>query len=315
MSLLRAPIVHFLAIGAALFAVESWWTSPEPEPLVVPPGEHTRILDELRRTLGREPSAREVGFAEDAWLDEELLVRTARSLGWHRTDPVVQMRLIQNMRFVGDDGESDPATLLEQAYALELDRTDLVVRRRLAERMRLAITAQLDDLQPSEEELRALLRRDAERLRRPALVQLSHVFLSRDRRGERLRADAEATLEELRRDAVEPEAAADHGDPFLVPARLPLSSERALAARLGPDFARGAMEAPEGVWSGPIPSAYGLHLVWVHRRVAARDPELDEVRPELLATWRSEQERRLLEEALARLRTEAGIAAAMTPGG
>jgi len=313
--LLRAPIVHFVAIGATLFAVERWLTPSEPEPLVVPASERARIQQELRRTLGREPSERELGFGVDAWIDEELLVRAARELGWHRTDPVVQMRLVRNLRFVSEEPDADDAAVLEQAYALGLDRDDLVVRRRLAERMRLAIAAPVAREQPTEAELRALLERDAERLRRPALVQLSHVFLSRDRRGAALEEDASARLAQLRRDAVPPDAAATLGDPFLVPAKLPLSSERALSARLGPEFGRGALAAAEGAWSGPVSSAYGLHLVWVHRQVPARDPELDEVRRELLATWRSEQEALRLRGVLARLRADAGLEASPAPGG
>jgi hypothetical protein len=305
--LLRAPIVHFLAIGAALFAIERVLEEPEPEPVVIPAAERERLHQELARSLGREPSERELRHGLDAWIDEELLVREARALGWHRSDPVVQMRLVRNLRFVSDDAEADADTLLEQAYALEMDRNDLVVRRRLAERMRMAITARLAREAPPEAELRAILARDADRLRRPALVHLSHVYLSRDRRGVALEAEAEAKLAQLRAEAVDPDAAERHGDPFLVPARLPLSSEQALAGRLGPDFARAAMSAPEGTWSGPIPSAYGLHLLWVRRHVAARDPELEEVRSELLATWRREQERRLLREALAQLRADAGL--------
>jgi hypothetical protein len=310
LKVLRAPLVHFLAIGAALFVAERWLAAPGPEPLLVPASEKTRIHDELRRTLGRPPTERDLDFGLDAWIDEELLVREARALGWHRSDPVVQMRLVQNLRFVSEaaEAEAEPAALLDQAYALEMDRNDLVVRRRLAERMRLAITASIATMTPPEDALRALLVRDAERLRRPALVQLSHVYLSRDRRGENLAADAAATLERLQRELVPPAAAANHGDPFLVPAKLPLSSERALAARLGPEFGRSVIGASEGVWSGPVVSAYGLHLVWVHRCVEARDPGLEEVRSELVATWRSEQEEAQLRQTLDRLRTDAGLA-------
>ena len=84
------------------------------------------------------------------------LVDKAHALGWQRTDPVVQMRLVRNVRFVSGDGDADAETLLEQAYALGMDQGDLVVRRRLAERMRLVITAPLLGAKPPDDELRAL---------------------------------------------------------------------------------------------------------------------------------------------------------------
>lgn len=314
MRVLRSPLVHFVAIGAALFAGSRWLDPPEPEPLVVPATERERLVGELRRSLGRDPSGAELEYALSSWVDDELLVRHARTLGWHRTDPVVQMRLVRNLRFVSDDPEAEPDNLLEQAYALEMDRTDLVVRRRLAERMRLAIMAPVRESEPSDAELQELLERDAHELRRPALVQVTQLFLSRDRRGDRLRTDADALLETLIREGVSPAAGTERGDPFLVPARLPLSTERGLAARFGPEFARETIRASNGRWSGPIASAYGMHLVWVHRRVGARDPGLEEVRPELLARWRSEREREVLRLALGRLRSDADLPQRPAPG-
>jgi hypothetical protein len=241
------------------------------------------------------------------WVGEELLFREARALGWHRSDPVVQMRLIRNLRFASMQGEDgavpeDPEALLAQAYALGMDRGDLVVRRRLVQRMRLAITAAATRHEPGDGELQALRAREATRLRRPPVVQLTQVFLSRDRRGAGCEADARSLLAELVEAPVPPDEAIGRGDPGLLPARLPLSSERALAARLGPDFAREALRAEPGRWSGPVPSSYGLHLVWVSRRLPGRDPELAEVRRELTALWRAEREREALREAIAMLR-------------
>ena len=101
-----------------------------------------------------------------------------------------------------------------------------------------------------------------------------------------------------------PEAAVGRGDPFLLPAELPLWSARALAARLGPDFARRVLELPAGRWAGPVPSSYGLHLVWVHEHVPGATPPLAELRRELRAAWRAEREQLALRRALDELRRD-----------
>jgi hypothetical protein len=100
-------------------------------------------------------------------------------------------------------------------------------------------------------------------------VRLTHVFLSRDLRGARLEADADALQKHLIVDSVSPHEARalGLGDPLLVPFSLPPSSERQLAARLGPGFARSAMTLEPGRWSAPLPSSYGLHLVWIEERI------------------------------------------------
>jgi hypothetical protein len=41
----------------------------------------------------------------------------------------------------------------------------------------------------------------------------------------------------------------------------------------GPGFAAAVAAVPERSWTGPVRSAYGLHLVWVHERVSARVPQ------------------------------------------
>ena len=107
--------------------------------------------------------------------------------------------------------------------------------------------------------------------------------------------------------------AARRGDPFLWPAEVPLSSERALAARFGPGFAAAAIELPAERWSEPIASSYGLHLVWVRRRFEGRLPPLDEVRSEVTGRWREQRETEALAQALAALRRDVDVRVAAAP--
>ena len=306
----RSPALHFVLLGGALHVLAAALRSDDGAArrvVVVPAPEVERIALEARRQTGREPGPEELDARIAAWVDEELLVLEARALGWHRSDPVVQRRLIQNVRFLARDAEADESDLLERAFELGLDRSDLVVRRRLAARMRLAIAGVARTHEPSEAELEALLQRQADRFREPARTRISQVFLSRDRRGEALAADARRTLARLRAERPPPESAAALGDPSLLPAQLPSSSQRELAARFGPDFGAAVMELPAGVWHGPVPSSYGLHLVWVHERREARMPPLDEVREPVRAAWLAEREREAIGDALARLRENAEI--------
>jgi hypothetical protein len=302
----RTPglLLRFFALGGLLFAGRALLApagaGPASHSVTVPAAEVRRLADEAERLSGRPPSPAELETRIQAWVDEELLVREARAMGWSESDPVVQRRLIQNLRFLGAEGE--PEDLLEQALALGMDRSDLVVRRRLVERMRLAVSAAARAGEPSDAELEGLLRRDPERFRRPARVRLGHVFFSRDRRGDAGEAQARALLERLRADETPPERAAEHSDPFLLESQLPAWSERELAARLGARFAAGAMRAPAGEWSGPLASSYGWHLVWVHEQTPEASPSLDEARRELRAAWLSEREREALQRAMQRLR-------------
>jgi hypothetical protein len=308
--LLRAPLLHFLLLGGGFFALQSVFSQPgppasSPERVVAVSTEQVeRLAQQAWRESGRAPSPEELEHRIREWVDEEILFREALLLGWSRSDPVVQRRLIQNMRFLGDQADGEPATLLAQAYALGMERSDLVVRRRLVERMKLALTAAARRAEPDDAELEAVLRREPERFRREARVRLTQLYLSRDRHGAGLEQAARALLAELAAQQAAPAAAVGRGDPFLLPAELPLWSVRALAARLGPEFAQRVLELPAGRWAGPVPSSYGLHLVWVHEHAPEATPPLAELRRELRAAWLAEHERRALRRALDELRRD-----------
>jgi hypothetical protein len=117
------------------------------------------------------------------------------------------------------------------------------------------------------------------------------VYLSRERRGERVRADAEKLLRELQagRGPADPAGA---GDPTLLPPSMEAASPQATANTFGQEFALQLDEVPVGQWSGPIESGFGLHLVRVDERVADRAPTLAEIRPIVLREWQAEERSR-----------------------
>lgn len=310
MSLYRSPLVHFLLLGGAVFALRGAISAdrdPQRRPLLVPAVEVARMQQEAARAKGGPPEPEELEALVSGWVDDELLVREARERGWHRSDPVVQQRLLRNLRFLEEAPDAPAGARVDRALALELDRSDLVVRRRLVGRMRLELVRETRIAEPSDAELQALLDASPERYRVPGRVRLTQVFLSRDRRAATLAADAASLLAELRFGQTRPADARPRSDPSLLPAELPLSSEAQLSARFGPEFARRAHELEPGGWRGPVPSSYGLHLIWVHETRAARAPSLDEVRKSLRASWRAERERAALRAALSELRRNVNL--------
>ncbi len=253
----RHPGVHFLLLGAVLFGLVRWNEGPAP------------------------------GAADAS--DEERLFRAALDRGVARADPIVRRRLLRDMRFLVPGDPRDEAALLAEAWRLGLDRADPVVRRRLIQRMEFVAFARADAREPDDAELRAVLARDPERWRRPARVRLSHVHLSRDRWGTQLEAAARAL--QARLESHPADGAERFGDPFLWGSHWPLLSEAELAARVGPELARAAFAAPVGRWSGPHPSSYGMHLVWVHEADPAGPAAFEDVRDALRERVREHRRR------------------------
>jgi len=140
-------LLHFLALGALLLALDAAFGAPRSPPPGPPPS------------------------------DEELLVRAARARRLQHGDPVVRRRLVANMRFATRDPQRSDASLLSEAFELGMDESDVVVRRRLAQLARLEIEREARLGEPGEAELAAWLARRAERFEVPARVRISQVFL------------------------------------------------------------------------------------------------------------------------------------------
>jgi hypothetical protein len=82
---------------------------------------------------------------------------------------------------------------------------------------------------------------------------------------------------------------------FLIYAvRVSPASAAQLGQILGAGFAAALSGLPLRVWSGPVPSSYGLHLVWIDERQPAAALPLAAVRNQVLhALLRARGEQRL----------------------
>ncbi|MCB9730297.1 MAG: peptidyl-prolyl cis-trans isomerase [Deltaproteobacteria bacterium] len=280
----RWPLLCFFALGAAMLGARGLWRAGLPAartPLVVQaPAEASDA--EVRRRV-----------------DEAILVEEGLALGWAATDPVIVDRLVRNLRFVGQTGDSD--ALLARALSWGMARSDLVVRQRLVSRAERLLERSADRVPPTDAELRAHLAAHPERFARAARVRFDQIHLSRDRRGADLEARARALRARL--DA----APADRLDPslgdFLATARPGRSAtEQELARDYGAPFASAVLAAPVGATIGPLSSPFGLHFVRVLERRSASTPPLAAVRAAVLDSLLHERRDQRRRELMAELR-------------
>jgi hypothetical protein len=253
-------MVHFVAIGALLFGVHARVRPPPADRIVVSAAFVDALRQEHARRTGKAPTAEEERGLVERYLDEEVLYR--------------------------------------EALALRLDRGDVIVRRRLVQKMGFVTQAAAPAGEPSDAELSRWLDAHADRYRDPGAASLRHVFLSRDRRGEALAADAGRILAELRGGA-DPAAL---GDPFLQGSAFTRRTPRDLEGIFGRSFAEAVVALPAGAWSEPIASSYGVHLVLVTERSPASAPRLADVRARARLDWLDQRREEADRAALRRLR-------------
>jgi len=310
-SVLRLPALHFILIGATLFALAphpsttAARVAPVRAPIVIPATTVAELVADHQRAFGAPPTSAEISTLIENEADREILYREALMLGLDRADPAVERRVVEKVRFLYGDDAGTNTEAFRQGVELGLHRNDIVVRRTLVTKMELLAKRASRSLAPTgpalERALESHLEEHAERYARPAEVSLRHVLFSTDRRGHAAEADATAWRRELASAALRtPDATG--GDLFALGHAFQNRSSRALAKIFGTAFADAVMTLDPGSWSPPIPSSYGTHLVWVTTHTPARVPELAEIRARVLRGYLATQHEVYLEEFMAALR-------------
>jgi hypothetical protein len=190
--------------------------------------------------------------------------------------------------------------LYRRAVELGLDQGDTVVRRRLVQRMRFL----LEDAHPvgdlTEAQLESHYEAHPERYSTDWSVSFEHVFFSRGERGDTLSSDAQAVRAALQ---AQPQGAIE-GDPFFRGRRFENISASMLTRKIGPSFTAAIHPLPVGQWSGPVASAYGLHVVRVTECREGRLKPLSEVkarvRDDLVAAERQRLNRAAIDALIER---------------
>jgi hypothetical protein len=243
---LQEPLLHFLLIGVALFLLFYQVADPgdvADKRIVISAADIERIITLYERKMQRLPTQAELNGLVEAEIREQILYREALAMG--------------------------------------LDEDDTIVRRRMAQKVEFLFNDLADVIEPTDKELQEYLDAHPDKFSEPVRISFVQVYFNADRRGDRITADARQLLSELiaGQAAVESD---DLGDPFMFGSGFDHQSDHQLARMFGSDFARALENVEAGSWQGPIPSAYGLHLVNIRQRTDARLPALSEVRDSVL---------------------------------
>lgn len=101
-SALREPLVHFLLLAAAVFAVDAVLGGSGDQRRVITVDQP--LVKELKASFesgqGRAPSAKEMNDLVYRWVQNEILYREALSLGLDQGDEMIRERIITKMRQV-----------------------------------------------------------------------------------------------------------------------------------------------------------------------------------------------------------------------
>ena len=278
--ILREPLVHFAGLSLLIFLAYAVLGEREQDPgqdITVTQSRIEQLSAVFARTWQRPPTPEEMKGLIDDFVKEEILVREARKLG--------------------------------------LEEDDTVIRRRLRLKMEFLSGADPELLQPADTELQAYLESRRDAFSEPPRISFEQVYLSAERRGAAAERDAQSLLSAL--NGPDPPDASAVGDATLLPPGHNGAEPAEITSNFGEEFAAALQQAPENVWSGPLRSGYGLHLVRVTGRTAGRLPALAEIRDRVIREWRharkAEIDARRMEELLKTYRVRISLPEAAQP--
>src|SRR5438105_2385846 len=90
---LREPLLHFVLLGALVFALHRWSAGDPANRITVSAQAVHSLHAEQQAKLGREPNDAELNAAIDRYVDSEVLYREAIGLGLDREDTIIRRRL------------------------------------------------------------------------------------------------------------------------------------------------------------------------------------------------------------------------------
>jgi hypothetical protein len=268
---LREPLLHFLLLGATLFAV----------------------YGHLRSAGGAGESSKQIAIG----LDEIGQLAVSFQAQWRRLPTPEELS-----RLVEDRVREE--VLYREALALGLDKDDTIVKRRMAQKMQFLAEDVAAAHEPSADELKAWYATHAVQFAMPPRLSFRHVYFSPDHRGARARDDAAAALAKLAGQPEDAPVAASVGDPFMFQAYYGDRATDQIAKEFGPVFAQAVAKLAPGSWHGPIESGYGWHLVFVDTFAPGRIPDFEEVEPDVKTAWLTDQKEQAWRKAYDEMRAK-----------
>jgi PPIC-type PPIASE domain len=236
--IIREPLVHFFVLGAALFGLFAWL--------------HEGALDAPDEIV------------VDSMRVDALRMQYERL--WQRPPTETELKSLVD-KWVREE------ILYREGLALGLDRDDPVLRQRIAQKMQF-MADEIDLPAATEAELRAWLDAHPDDYRIEPTYSFRQVYFDPGKHPGSLQ-DA---IGEARTALAGGSGVNREGDVTMLPHSMSRATVTEIRRNFGSEFADALADVVPGSWVGPLPSAYGVHLVYVEDATPARAATLADVR-------------------------------------
>lgn len=268
--MVRDPFLHFLVLGGLMFGVYLLFEDRADTP---PPTEIRYSVDDVAQLL--------LGFEAQ----------------WNRPPTQEEFNTVLEDRVRQD-------ILYREALALGLDQEDEIVKRRMAQKMQFIAEDLAAAREPTDEDLKAWYADNTRLFAMAPRLSFRHIYFSPDRRGPKASDDAGSALVALAgAPQTLPEGTAP-GDRFMFQDYYGERSLQEIAREFGAEFAQEIVQLPNGIWTGPVQSGLGWHLIYIDKVIPGRVPSFGEVASDVKTAWLGEQKAAAWQKAYDEMRAK-----------
>ncbi len=200
---LHEPLLHFLLIGIALFAVYAY----------------------AHRGRNGVESSRQIALSLDELRQMDMYFESQ----WHRQPTPAEFQAM-----VEDKVREE--VLYREALAMGLDKDDTIVKRRMAQKMQFLAEDVAAAHEPSTSELKAWFDKNSNKFALPSRYSFRHLYFSPDKRGKNAEDDAAKALTKITGQPEDSTLAASLADQFMFQDYYGDRAPEALAKEFGPQF-------------------------------------------------------------------------------
>ena len=175
--------------------------------------------------------------------------------------------------------------LMREGQRLGLGENDTIIRRRLAQKMRFILN-DVDSIDPpTQAQLQDFYSQNPALFTQEATRSFEHIFFSPQTRPN-IEADARALLTRGLGNNWR-----SQGDAFIMKRRYDRAAQSDIVKDFGRNFTNQIFALETDIWSGPIESALGLHLVRIRESSPSYLPEFETIKDDIEAQWQDRARR------------------------
>lgn len=246
--LLREPLIHFILLGAALFAAHGvWqrWVEKQDYTINVSAAEIQRQAAIFAKENQRQPSDEDIQGLLFAHVEEQVLMKEAERLG------------------LGED--------------------DTIIRRRLAQKMRFMLNETVQPDLPKESELRSWFEARKNEFVLPEKRAFSHIYLSPGMHDD-IEASGAAVMAEVNNENWT--SLGDPFIEQRSYGRMDSAAISRIFGRRFAASVFQLKDSRE--WQGPVGSSLGLHIIRIDQVTPSVAPDFEDAKSEVAARWQEE---------------------------